>query len=203
MRRARDGGVQGLVGGTRRLAVGRIAIGLERIADHGDVLIGPPLGRDAGDQGLDQLAEVEESVEAVPIGEQRAPDHLRGLRPGLGDDERAAAAAPPHLDVTEGGEAVDRLADGRAAHPEHHGHVSLGREALSRHELAERDRGDEPVGDVLGGAPEPDGLEDHGSTSSGSAYQRARNRASVFAPSTMLLSSTASSTPWMLRVRGP
>ena len=141
------------------------------------------------------------------------------------------SAADGH--IASGRQPRYRLPDGGPAHGERRGQLPLRRQPLARHELAQRDGGHQPVGDMLPGIPQPEWreqLRDQRITDEGQVHDRTastghrrfrtlatgstqgrssaadqlmRNRARVRAPATMLDSSTASSMPWMRVVTGP
>src|SRR5206468_1950347 len=94
-----------------------------------------------------------------------------------------------YVDVPERGQPLDRLTDRRAADPQRRREIALGGQALARHELAERDRRDQPVGHVLTAAAELDRLQDRQARDvrhqRAPPYQPAMKRASVRAPSTI------------------
>jgi hypothetical protein len=113
----------------------------------------PALGGRPGDLLLDELPEVEDLAQLVPGGEG-AGDHLVGLRADARLDESAAAPAPAGGDVAGRMQALQRLPDGGPADLQRGRELALGRQRLAGHELAERDRGHEPLGDPLARRPQ-------------------------------------------------
>ena len=119
------------------------------------------------------------------------------------------------LDVALVGRWVGHLAGGRFAHVAIagarplRGERALRRQPLAGDELAQRDRGDEPLGDLLAGRARLEGgerageLPDLGEAHAPLPSQRTRKRASTRAPSAIEDRSTASSSPWIARTRGP
>ena len=213
MRGAGDRLVQRVVRQPGGVPFGRVRVLVDRPADRLDVVRGPPLGRGAGDLLLDEPPVVKQLGQLIPGRPEGALDHLVGTRTRAGLDEGAAAAAAPGGHVARGLQPLQRLAHRGPAHLQRGGQVPLGGQALARLELAERDRGDQPLGDPFArgahrhrGQQGPEGFGRVG----GLGHCRppfvknpAMNRAIVRAPDTMLASSTASSVPWMLRDRGP
>ena len=206
--------MQRLIGRARGLAVAVGGeVGLVRGGDRGDVVGAVALGGRARDHGLDEAAQVEQLLEGGPVGADRALHALGRVGSPVSAHEGAAEAASADLDVAGRGEAVEGLADARAVDAEHRREVTLGRQALARHVLAERDRRDEAVGDELARVAQAQRRERRAVL--GRLEQRDRghagdpcsqpgiSRASVRAPAAMLAISTPSSTPWMLRQVGP
>ena len=211
---ARDREVQGLVGGAGGLAVAVGGeVGVVRGGDRGDVFGPVALGGRACDHRLDEAAQVEKLLEGGPVGADRALHALGRVGPPVGAHEGAAVAAAADLDVARRGEAVEGFADARAVDAEHRREVALGRQALAGHVLAERDRGDEAVGDELARVAQAERrkrarvlgrLEQRDRGHVGAPCSQAGiRRASVRAPAAMLAISTPSSTPWMLQQVGP
>ena len=129
---------------------------VDRRADRGDVGVVPALGGGPRDQLLDQRAEVEDLGELGPGRNQRPADHLVGIGSPVGLDERPAAAAALGGHVPGRLQPLQRLPHAGPADLEHGGQLALGGQPLPGHELAERDRGDDPLGDPLARGPHRD-----------------------------------------------
>ena len=171
------------------------------------------LGGGRGDHRLDQAPQVEQLLEGGPVGRERAL-HAR-LRLGTPRCQHECPAVPsaPDLDVARLGQAVQRLAHACAVDRQQGGELALARQALARDVLAECDRRDESIGDVLARVAQvhrrerraalagpPEGDVRHASSP---CSQVGIRRLSVRAPAAMLATSTASSTACRLRPVGP
>ena len=121
----------------------------ERALDRGDVVGRAALRRRPRDQRLEQAAEVEQRFEAFPVRHERPPDHLGRLLSPAHPDVGAAVAAALDVDVAGLGEPVERVANAGPVDAEQGGELALGRQSLARHVLAERDRRDEALRDLL------------------------------------------------------
>src|SRR5262249_26018154 len=107
-------------------------------------------------------------------------------------------------------QSLERLAHRCPAHLEHRGQVALRRQPLVGYELAKGDGGHDPLGDALARCRHRDRREVLGHLAgpvparlADPAKKPAMTLASAWARVTILASSTASSTAWMLRARGP
>ena len=149
VRGAGDRLVQGVVRQPRGVPAGSVRVPVDRPADRVDVSVGPPLGRGASDQLLDEAPVVQDLSQLVPGPDQRALDHLVGACPPAGLDEGTAASAAPGGHVAGGLQSMQRLAHRVPAHLQGGGELPLGGQPLARLELAERDRGDQSLGDPL------------------------------------------------------
>jgi hypothetical protein len=118
-------------------------------ADGGGVGAGPPLGRGAGDELLDEPPVVQQLDQFVPGRVQGALDHLVGSRTRAGLDERSAATAAPGGHIARGLQPLQRLAHRGPAHLQRGGELPLGGQPLAGDELPERDGGDQALGDPL------------------------------------------------------
>lgn len=212
----RDRLVQLRVGDARGVAVRGLLVGGDGAADAGLVARVGPLGGGVGDRLLDDGPAVDGLLQRAPAVAERAAHHRVGRGSPLLHHEGAAGAAAAHLHVAERDEAGDGLPHRVLAHLEAVGELREARQALPDDELAERERGHEPVRDADRGGlrdqraerrgrgnGDRDGSRGDGRRAHVASNQVSSSRAIVEADASTLSSSTASSTPWMFRTRGP
>lgn len=155
-----DGLVYGEVRSARRLTViaGR-HVRLQRRSDASLVSSTAPLGRHPGNLLFDQTAKVQQLLESRPLWQQSAPDSLGRVGGPVGSDEGAAVTAPAYVHVAGRGQPSYRFPDRRPAYLQHPGQLPLAGEALTGHELTQRDRGDEPIRDPVASRADLEGLQ--------------------------------------------
>src|SRR3954451_18650794 len=139
-----------LVGWPRLFTILCPLVRRKRVANREHVVVRVPVGGRASDQAFDERAQVEQLLELRPVWDE-CPPHSRGRsrRPAAANIGAAVTAADD-LDVSGAGEPVKRFAHRSATNGKHLRELTLRRETLAWHELAEGDGGDQAVGDVLG-----------------------------------------------------
>ena len=100
--------------------------------DRGGVFLAATQGGRAGDERLDQAAQVEEILERSPVGEEDPTHDLRGVGSPSADHERAAAASAGDAHVSRGRQSLQRFADARLVDREQCGEFALREGAAGR-----------------------------------------------------------------------
>ena len=102
-----------------------------------------------GHESLDQRAEVEQHLEFGPRRQQRPPYRVLGSGPIEGQHIGTAGAPAEDLDQPKALQPLQRLADRRPAGAKHLRQLALDGQSLTLDELAEGDRRDQSIGDLL------------------------------------------------------
>ena len=138
------------VGQHERLGVlERVRAGLGAAAQLVRVGVGDPLGRERREPGLDELARLEELLQAAVAQRQHEPDrtHQRRRRPAMSGTCRRRGASRPRPSIASARSASRRE---ERLTPIAGRQLALGRQPVARLELALGDQGDQPRGDLVG-----------------------------------------------------
>ncbi|OLT09012.1 hypothetical protein BJF78_06685 [Pseudonocardia sp. CNS-139] len=138
--------------------VGALVVG-QRSPDHGDVGRGAAGRRGAGDERLDEAPGVGQLRQLVEARHERAPERALGERAPAVLHDGPAVAPAARDDVPGVAQPGERLAQGLPADAEQRRQLPFRGEPLAGREVADGDRGDEPVGDRVDAAAHADRAE--------------------------------------------